>query len=169
MVQHRRMLAPINSIKHIVQRSNANITTGAKLDHPFATAVAKGGSRSSSGIVEEGCVIKAVHLEYWICGVDDANTTQFTFIFYKLPSGTALPSAAEMSTLSSWQNKKNIFFTSQGVLPKGEEAQSIPVVREWIKIPKGKQRMGLADDLAVTVLSVGIMQFCGVAIYKEYE
>ncbi len=163
------MLAPISSIKHYSQRSNAAVATGVALSHTAANAVAKGGSRSDPSIVEEGCVIKAVYLEYWICGTLDGTTTQFTFVAYKLPSGQATATATNMGALGAWNNKKNILFSSQGVLPEGESSMSIPVIRQWVLIPKGKQRFGLGDQFMVTVFSVGTLQFCGFATYKEYE
>jgi len=167
--RRRRMLAPINSIKHIVQRSSVEVSTGGILTVNVVTATAKGGPRGSSNIVEEGAIVKNIHMEYWICPTDQQDTTQFTYVFYKLPSGVDPPDATEMANLSSWVNKKNIFFTSQGVLPAGDDVMSIPVVREWFSIPKGKQRMGLGDNIGVTVFAVGTFRICGVSVYKEYE
>ncbi len=165
----RRMVAPIHSIKHYVHRTNAAVATGAVLVQGVVTAIVKGAARTSSDQVEEGAVIKAVHLEYWICGVDDAVTSQFTFIVYKLPSGQSIPNATDMTGLGAWENKKNILFSSQGVLPKDESAISVPVIRQWILVPKGKQRFGLEDKLQVAFHSVGTLQICGIATYKEYE
>jgi len=169
MVQHRRMLAPITSIKHYVHRANSVIATGNVLTHSVVIAVAKGAARALPSNVEEGAVVKAVHLEYWICGTLDAATSQFAFIVYKLPAGQVVADATDMANLGSWDNKKNILFSSQGVLPEGESSQSIPVIREWIKIPKGKQRFGLNDSFRVTFFSVGTLQVCGLATYKEYD
>jgi len=82
----RRMLAPISSIKHIHQRTNLFVTSGTSVSEVIVDAVAKGGTRSLTSTVEEGCVIKAIHLEFWLCSTDTV-TSQFTFIIYKLPSG----------------------------------------------------------------------------------
>ncbi len=167
--RRRRMLAPISSIKHYVHRSNAAVATGAVLTATLVDVVAKGAARTGAQTVEEGCVIKAIHLEYWICGIDDAVTSQFAFVVYKLTAGDVPPTATDMANLGSWNNKRNILFSSQGVLPKDESAISVPVIRDWIKIPKGKQRFALGDQFSVTVFSVGTLQFCGLATYKEYE
>ncbi len=165
----RRMLAPISSIKHYSQRSNATVATGAVLAHAIVDAKTKGSARSSPEICEEGCVIKAVFCEYWLCGTLTNVTSQFTFIVYKLPSGQTAPDATDIGTLSAWENKKNILFTSQGVLPEKESSQSVPIIRQWVLIPKGKQRFGLNDKFQVAVFSVGTLQLCGFATYKEYE
>ncbi len=47
---------------------------------------------------------------------------------------------------------------------------SVALVRQWFKIPKGKQRFGLGDQLFVTAQSTGQdFQLCGFATYKEYK
>ncbi len=169
MVFHKKMLAPIHSIKHYVHRSNVEVGTGVVLNATSVTAIAKGAARSNSFDVEEGAVLKAIHLEYWLCGTDASVQSQFTLIVYKQPSESTLASATDMANLGSWDNKKNILFSSQGVLPQEAAAQSIPVIREWIKIPKGKQRFGLGEKFQTSIFSVGTLQLCGLATYKEYE
>jgi len=164
----RRTLPPINTVKHYVHRSNALIMTGNVLGHLSVNAITKGAARSTTGDVDEGAVIKAIHLEYWLNGTDNQDTSQFTFIAYKLPAGQISPDSTEMLNLQSWNNKKNILFSSQGVLAK-DGAQSIPVIRNWVLIPKGKQRFGLGDRFEVAALAVGTLQFCGIATYKEYS
>lgn len=163
------MLAPIHTIKHYVHRANTNIATGVALVINVVNVVAKGATRDSPDDIEEGAIIKAVHFEYWITGVLDGATSQFAFIVAKLPSGSTNPTATDMANLGSWENKRNILFSSQGVLPEGESGQSIPVIREWLKIPKGKQRFGLQDRLIVAFFAVGTLQVCGLSTYKEYE
>jgi len=165
----RRMLAPINTIKHYVAQSNTNIATGAVQHLTLVNALAKGAARTAASSVEEGAIIKAIHIEFWICGVLDGATSQFVFVVYKLPAGQSSPTATDMANLGSWDNKKNILFSSQGVFPEGESSQSIPVMREWQKVPKGKQRFGLGDRFSVSFFSVGTLQVCGLATYKEYE
>ncbi len=163
------MVAPISSIKHYVAKTNSTIATGTTIVHTVATAVAKGAARSATNVVEEGCVLKAIHLEYWLKGTGSTSTTQFVFIVYKLPSGQANPTQTDMLNLQAWNNKKNILFSSQGVLSEEGAGQSIPVIRDWMKVPKGKQRFGLEDKFQVAISSVGTLQFCGLATYKEYE
>ncbi len=165
----RGMLAPISSIKHYVAQTNVNVATGVTLVHTSVDAVAKGALRSATNIVEEGAVIKAIHLEYWLKGVATSSTSQFVFIVYKLPSGLAIPDSTDMAALQAWPNKKNILFSSQGVLSQADAGQSIPVVRDWIKIPKGKQRFGLEDKFQIAIFTVGTLNICGLVVYKEYE
>ncbi len=115
--------------------------------------------------------MKAIFLEYWLkgTGASDADT-QFNFVFFKNPGGSNDMSVADSLNLMAYDNKKNIFFSSQGVIGGVGGGQSIPVVRQWFKIPKGKQRMGLNDELTVFVGSTGeALQLCGQAIYKEMQ
>ncbi len=128
-----------------------------------------GAARANTSNVEEGAIIKAVHFEFWFLGADDVNTTQFTMIIYKRPANSPAATSTEMLNLQAFENKKNILFSTQGVLAKTSEGTSIPVIREWVKIPKGKQRFGLGDELSVTFHSVGEYRICGLMTYKEYE
>ncbi len=167
----RRMLAPINSIKHYVQTTNATLANGAAFNIDVASAVIAPATASTFS-VHEGAVIKAVHLEYWLCGAGaTGEDTQFNFAFYKRPAGVVAMTFSESNNLQAYVNKKNIFYTSQGVLStQADGANSIPVVRGWFAIPKGKQRMGLGDKLSVIIATTGtILQRCGMSTYKEYN
>jgi len=166
---HRRMLAPISAIKHYVHQPNTGVAPGAIVVSTVATAVAKGAARATTATVEEGAVIKAIHLEYWLIGTAATTVAQFAFIVYKLPSGQTEPTAVNMQNLGSWENKKNILFSSQGILGELGSAQAIPVMRDWIKVPKGKQRFGLGDKFQVCTFGVADIRVCGLATYKEYE
>ncbi len=78
---------------------------------------------------------------------------------------------AQMAALHDYDNKKNILFTSQALSPI-DESMMIPVMRGWYKIPKGKQRMGLGDQLKISIRNNNAtaidVNFCGLVIYKEY-
>ncbi len=163
------MLSPINTIKHYVPRTNLSVASGAVQAQNLVTTIAKGAARAAVSDVEEGAVIKAIHVEFWLNGRGASSTTQFTAALYKLPGSQANPTVTNLLNLGAWDNKKNILWTSQGVL--GEDmAQSIPVIREWVLIPKGKQRFGLGDQFQFALTPVGnAIQLCGMATYKEYE
>ncbi len=166
---HRRMVAPINSTKHYVQFSNAATPDGTirgivLVDGVVASAV------NLASEVEEGGIVKAVFIEWWYKGNSaDGGTVQFTTVLEKVPAGATSISVSELSNLMTYPNKKNILFTSQGVL--GDlQTQAIPVIRNWFKIPKGKQRFGLGDRLILNVIPIGAtMNNCGFSIYKEYK
>ncbi len=161
----RRMLAPINTIKHYVHQSTTTIATGANLNFIIVDAVAKGAARTLTSHVEEGAVVKAVYIEMWMSGTADK---QAVWVLTKRPASVASPTVAQMVNLGTYENKKNIFVSGQGLTPSG--GNQMALFKGWYKVPKGKQRFGLGDILGVTISSVGgDVQVCGLSIYKEYE
>jgi len=165
----RRMQAPINSIKHYVHRTNTVVATGVLLSVPVVTTVVAPATASSLE-VKEGSIVKAVHFELWLAGNGTTGVSaQFTVIVEKL-NGAGVPmTAGQAVNLGAYPNKKNILYTSQGQLGAQVDGnQSVPMVRGWILIPKGKQRMGLGDRIFFHVHSVGSVRVCGLTTYKEY-
>ena len=163
------MKSPIHSKKHIVQISQATVAQAAILVSDIAVA-AEATSTTPTG-VEEGCLVKSMYVEYWIQNDSASVVGSYTLIVFKNPGSGHTPAAGTLAALHDYQNKKNILFTAQALAPTNDSAM-IPVVRQWFKIPRGKQRMGLADKLSValrnnnsTALDINI---CGLAIYKEY-
>ncbi len=124
--------------------------------------------KNASNEVEEGAIVKAIYLELWVIG--DTLDQFFTIIFAKYPSDVNSATFTEMTDLTSWDNKKNVLYTTQGLASNDGVGNPIAVHRGWIKIPKGKQRMGLNDKFKIQVASRGDggIKFCGLAIYKEY-
>ncbi len=76
---------------------------------------------------------------------------------------------AQSQNLGAYPNKKNILYTTQGILADANDGgPTIPLIRGWIKIPKGKQRMGLDDRIVVNITAVGALRLCGISTFKEY-
>ncbi len=162
----KRMLAPIVSEKHYVHTPSLGVASGAVATITIATALAKGTAIALASDVIEGEVIKNVYLEYWI----KADNPNFTVgvCFLKRPAGIAAPTVAEMANMGAYANKKNVFEFHQGLAPSGGNV--VPAFRGWMKIPKGKQRMGLGDILAMRVTFTGSPgDICGFATYKAYS
>ncbi len=163
------MLAPINSIKHYVQRSNAAFASNAINNNVIVDAVSE--DRANTFDVLQGAVVKAIFFQYWLHndGASGADT-QATFVIEKVPSGQTAITAAQLSNIQAYDNKKNILYTWQGVF--GAAVDGSPVVQianGWQMIPKGKQRMGLGDRIVASFVSVGeSCRICGFTTYKEY-
>ncbi len=156
----------IHSTKHYVQTSIGTVTAGAITSVIVVDAVAVQNKNTVSE-VEEGATVKAVYLELWIRSAATAASS-FTFVFCKLPSGTNTPAVADIAALGNWDNKKNVFYTTQG-LTNDVDSSAMVLYKGWIKIPKGKQRMGLGDRLSWHLEAVGqSINFCGFTTYKEY-
>lgn len=165
------MLAPINSIKHFIARTNTSLAAGAAVTLDIADAVAAPASATTVQVLE-GAVIKAVWVEMWLLVNGTTGTaSQMVQTLEKIPSNGINPTFTNMLNLQAYQNKKNILHTFQGV--QGSFIDGNPAIaplRAWMPIPKGKQRMGLGDRLVLTIATVGqAIQTCGMFIYKEYR
>ncbi len=157
----------IHSTKHYVQHSIGTVVVGTNAN----TVIAEGVAVSDKNLVlevEEGSTIKAVYLELWIRSAA-TSAASFTFIVCKRPSNTNSPTEAELAALGTWDNKKNVLFTSQGLI-NDVDSSALNLYKGWIKIPKGKQRMGLGDAISWHLRTVGqSLNFCGFETYKEYQ
>ncbi len=164
------MLAPINSIKHYVHQSNQPIASGAIINIEVADAVIAPATAAASE-VHEGSVLKAIYIELWIGG-DGSSGLESTFTAIVEKKRDLEPDAtfANLTNLGAYPNKKNILYTTQGIVPAMlDGGMTIPIIRGWFKIPKGKQRFGLDDQFMVSVSSVDNMRICGFFTYKEYN
>ncbi len=163
------MKAPITSRKHIFQISQSTVAQGAIVNTFFLSAIE--GARSQPQHVAEGASVKACYLEYWVSQDSASVVGSYTIVVLKLPGGDNIPTAGQLAALHDYSNKKNILFTAQGLLTPNDGGQ-VPVVRGWYKIPKGKQRMGLGDALSISIRNNNAtaidINFCGLAIFKEY-
>ncbi len=160
------MRAQVNSEKHIVQTTLSTVLAGQVGTVTFINAT-QGGSPTLANLVDVGTTVKAIFVEYWLLAAA-AQPTTATIIIEKLQNGQEAANATEMGDLYTYTNKRNILITHQGIVPDAN-SNPVPIIREWIKIPKGKQRFGLGDTLRMTIKSITEdTEFCGLAIYKAY-
>ncbi len=169
-MRHRRMLAPINSVKHLVNHADATVASGAIVNDVAVDSIVAPGNASPFS-VSEGSLVKAIYVERWIGGTGATGVqSQFTLTVEKKRQLEANMTNAQANNLGAYPNKKNILFTSQGIVPSLIDGGStIPIIRGWVKIPKGKQRMGLDDRVMVNIAAVTSLRRCGIEIYKEYQ
>ncbi len=163
------MAAPLVTIKHIVQIDNAQIASGAAENIELVQSVGQT-AVSNTGDVVEGSIVKTVYIEMWLKSFAAAGEdTKFQLIIEKVPAGATPATFTQMNGLMGYLNKKNILYTTQGVL--GDlTTQAIPIVRQWFMIPKGKQRFGLGDELVMSIsATAAVIQRCGLAIFKEWK
>lgn len=163
----KRNLPPIVSRKHIVQNSIFTVVLGAIAQLTPVVTVERTVANSNFEVAE-GSIVKAVYCEFWITG-DDTVASSFTITVEKVPGGAQTQSFAQSQALDAYPNKKNILYTTQG-LAVPNTGSPVPILRQWIKIPKGKQRFGLGDVLRINFSAIhdGIT-VCGIVIYKEYQ
>ncbi len=163
------MRAVIKSKKHIVQISQGTVAQVAIENSTICQA--QEATSTTPTAIEEGAIVKACYIEYWVSQDSASVVGSYTVIVSKDPGGNANITSANMAALHDFDNKKNILFTAQGLLTPSDGGQ-VPVMRGWYKIPKGKQRFGLNDSLRIShrnnnATSID-QNFCGLAIYKEY-
>jgi len=159
------MKAPIHSLKHYVQKTLTTVTAGAVELITLANAVAPDAVNAGNEVVE-GAVVKAIFVEMWARG-QDTSPGSVLMTLLKVPDGQ-VPSFADMTDLHSYKNKRNVLYHTQGLTNvTGDSA--IPFIRQWFKIPKGKQRCALGDNLQLVISAQALdTNICGFATYKEY-
>ncbi len=172
MARRRRMVAPINSIKHYVSRTSLSIVNGTLSTVDLVEGVSAAAAGANAQDVEEGALVKAVFVELWIfCTGALGSSTQFVVTLEKVPNNAPQMTFTNSLNLGSYPNKKNIFYTTQGILPSFQAgANAVPIIRSWMLIPKGKQRIGLSDKISLNMSTTGQnLQVCGIFTYKEYK
>ncbi len=163
------MVRPVlHSVKHYVQWSIFPVLAGALQAQSIVDAVAALAVNDPDEVAE-GEIVKAVYLELWVRS-SEVSPGSGQMIVYKIESDTTNPTTSEMAALHTWDNKKNILYTTQGLI-NDTNADAIAIFKGWIKIPKGKQRFGLGDRLQFSWFSAGAIDvvICGFATYKSYS
>ncbi len=159
----------VQSVKHYFQTTLSTVANGAiALINPVVSVNVT--LANASNEVAEGSIVKAVYVEYWLTQASN-SVGSFTAGLYKNPGGQNAMTTADAASLSAWDNKKNILYTTQGLSPANSVAL-MPLIKGWVKIPKGKQRFGLGDVLTFFIRNnngVDDINFCGFATYKEYK
>ncbi len=159
------MRPPIHSRKHYVQKSLSTISAGALLTEDLVKAVPTA-DVDTAPEVADGAIVKAIYIELWIRA--SVAEGAYVFIVEKLPGIGSAITTTNMAALNNYENKKNVLFASQG-LSNDDNTVATPILRQWIKIPKGKQRMGLDDRIRWTCFAQSLdHDVCGLAVYKEY-
>ncbi len=169
MRHSRRLVAPINTIKHYVHRANTGTASAVVVAIVVVDAVS--GAAANSFDVKEGSIVKAIHFDMWCLAQGASGTfTQLNLIIEKVPSNVASVTAAQIVNLGAYTNKKNILYSFQGVIGAEVDGQaSLPMVPGWLLIPKGKQRMGLGDRVVLSFSPIGqTANTCGLMTYKEW-
>jgi len=155
----------ITSKKHYVQTPINTVMEATILNIEYVNAVAE---PSAGRDVLEGSIVKAVYIEMWLlAGANQPGSV--TVSVEKVPALADQMTFLQGATLTDYPNKKNILFTSQGVIGDAN-TNPVPFMRQWFKIPKGKQRFGLGDKLVLNIqANTEDITHCGLAVFKEYN
>ncbi len=161
------MRAPIHSQKHYVQQSRSQVATVAVSNIDIALSVAIQNVDLGDEVIE-GSIIKAVFVEMWL--LDSSNDGSFVVTLAKYPGAVPGLTFAQTNALNNWENKKNLLYMTQGLSANNGVGNPVPILRQWFKIPKSKQRFGLGDKLILSITNNGLnnLEFCGFFTYKSY-
>ncbi len=160
------MKAPINSEKHIVQLTFQSTTEGNAGGATIISAVANPTGTNPTE-VPVGSIIKAVYVEAWLVGNLQTASTG-VIIVEKTQNDSSGADATQLSNLHNYENKRNIFHTQMGLIGAAD-TNPVPMIRQWIKIPKGKQRFALGDQMYILYKPITEgCEFCGLVIFKAY-
>ncbi len=156
----------IHTTKHIVQMPFSQITTGTA-ENIFLAVAKNVVDVNTATEVQEGTIIDTIYIEIWL--QNSANDGHQVLILEKLEQNGIGATFAELAALYSYDNKKNILFTHEGLSSNDGVGNPQNILRQWIKIPKGKQRFGLGDVLKLSISnpSSNSLNRCGFALYKE--
>ncbi len=156
----------IQSTKHYVQHSLAVVASGAILKKDLVVGQEMPDVSSAVDVLN-GASVKAIYLELWVHS-DDAASGTVIFTVEKRTKGMTVMSTANAALLNEYHNKKNIFYTTMGLIPNNV-TYPWAVFKGWIKIPKGKQRFGMDDVLSWNLFAQSNgLSLCGFATYKAY-
>ncbi len=157
----------INSQKHYIQNSIFSVASGGITPATLISAV-NVVDKNLAHEVEEGSIIKAIYLEYWI-SCDDVVGGSCIVAIEKLMADSTGLEAGTIAGLDAYTNKKNVLQVFMGLTPQ-KDGFPMSVFKGWLKIPKSKQRFGLGDQLKIHFFaqSDGLIG-CGFSTYKEYK
>ncbi len=159
------MKATINSEKHYIQNTLSTVLAGALQVLTICKAVDIPGTTNTD--VRVGAVVKAIQIEDWV-RTSDTSPGSFVYAIIKLPGGVSNPSTTNMANLNDYNNKRNVFYVTQG-LSNVNTSQATPMVNSLLKIPKGKQRMALGESWVTVLFAQALDQnHCGKFVFKEY-
>jgi len=156
----------IHSVKHYVQQTRSEVLTVALAQIDIIRSV----ESTVANLVDEvpeGSNVRAVFVEMWL--LDTANDGSFIVSLEKKPGGFAGQSFTNSNSLGTYENKRNLLYVTQGLSPNNGVGNPVPIIRQWFKIPKGKQRFGLGEKLVLNITNNGLneLEFCGFFTYKE--
>ena len=162
------MVRPIiNSEKRIVQVTLTNVVVNTAESVNIVIGLQDPSAAAPSNVLV-GSIVKAVYCEMWVMGTNQQPST-ITTLIHKVEGGSSNIDATEFTNLNTYNQKKNILEMHQGLIGDAN-TNPVPFYRGWVKIPKGKQRIGINDRIQFSIKAITEdVQFCGIFIYKVYN
>ncbi len=161
-------LRPVTSVKHEFTWSELGVNMSSDQQQIVIQAVE---SPVSAEQVDIGSTIKSVFFETNLNGVDNSGTVQvFHWMIVKIPAGLAV------GTASAYNSDQKKFILKRGMemlpeIPLGSGG-TVQTKRIFvIKIPPRLRRFDDGDSLVIKYISTSAsnVNFCGIAIFKEFK
>ncbi len=150
----------VNSVQGVVAATNLTLTIAQAADvHDTAVPTS----------VRNGCIIKAIWMEWWYYGLSASNTNDIADIYLIKNPGNNLVNPNPGTTGTS--NEKKFIIREWKGLAGNKSLGGTPYTQtgRWFKIPKRYQRMGTDDVWFLVVRSPTTGNFCSKFIYKWYS
>ncbi len=162
-------MRPVKTEKH--ETSWTNLAQDATTTQIITLITAQAGEPVIPTDIETGSTVRWIFLEFNLNGVDNSGTAQvFHWVVYKSPQGAIVVDPILYDTI----NKKHILKRGMEMLPQiplgsGGTVQTKRVFT--VKIPRGLSRFGEQDQLRLAYKSTSAsgINFCGIAIFKEFK
>lgn len=157
----------VNSIKNEVNAITAlTASTNTILD------IAVAGDTHNTAVNNsciQGCVIKAIWIEFWYYGLSAGNTNDIIDIYLIKNPGMNL-TVPNPGTVGTSNEKKFVIREWRG-LGGNKSLGGTPYNQtgRWFKIPKRYQRMGTNDEWQLVARTPTTGQLCTKFIYKWYS
>ncbi len=161
---------PIMSVKKVIDASGA-LVSGAVSDVPVldvTTGAAWVDSANTS--IPIGATVSSIYLSIFVFldGAIGATSPVIDWFFAKNPANNLtlpLPGATGGN-----ENRRWVMHEEKGLAPSIDDGGTPMVFKGVLKIPRGRQRMGVDDELIIRILSAGHPGFfCLKCIYKFYQ
>ncbi len=163
-------LRPVKSEKHETTWSNLSQDASGGITVNLVKAVS--GEPVGATEVETGSTVRSIFVEFNLNGVDNSGTAQvFHWYIWKNP-------ASEFSVIlpSVYDDDKKRFILKRGMemlpqIPLGSGG-TVQTKRVFVvKIPPRMRRFGENDALQLVYISTSAsnINFCGIAIFKEFK
>ncbi len=167
--QRRSGKSPIHSNKEIVDSVTLLVAAGVTTDVDLVTAV--NDYTGTVGTCRQGATILGFYIESSY-NLSQVIVGRFDWFLCKRESGRGTTAFPTPGSTGGTQLRKSIFHERKGVLDGGpgtniggQTAKSV----EFIKIPKGFQRMGEGDAWTIRAGASTAYSFCLKVIYKWYS
>ncbi len=161
-------LRPVTSLKHEINWTELGVNMSGNQSQDIISAVE---SPVTPSEVDIGSIVNSIFFETNLNGVDNSGSVQvFHWLIVKNAAGLIAPIASAYNA----DTKKFVIKRGMEMLPQIPigSGGTIQTKRIFVvKLPRGMRRFDDGDKLQIKYISTSSssVNFCGIAIYKEFK